>query len=142
MSRNPKKAPKGSSPEPSSTNDSPPRMVPNQEAVHQAIDQVVSTLNNPEYRDQLTKLTQLSIINSIQTAQKLSSVTTRMSRMDNDEIAKVVSSSAGDMMRLYLQFNSELITLVQKVMNRAVEILDNATPSPTSEEPPTEPTPE
>lgn len=101
----------------------------NQEAVQKAIDQIISTLNNPDYKDQLTKLTQISVNNTVYTAQRLNNVTTRMSRLDNDEMAEVVGNSMGDMMQLYIQFNTELLTLVQKTSNRAVEIIENSTPS-------------
>ncbi len=104
-------------------------VVPNPKTVQKAIDQVISTLNNPEYKDQLTKLTQASVNNTVQTAQKLSKVTARMSKLDNEEMTQLVSNSVGDMMRLYIQFNTELLTLVQKVSSRAVEIIEKATPS-------------
>jgi len=113
--------------------------VPNPKSVQQAIDQVASTLSNPEYKEQLTKLTQLAITNSVLTAQKLSQVSARMSKLDGDEMVNLVSNSVGDMMRLYLQFNSELLTLMQKVSIRAVDILENATANP--KETQTEPTP-
>ena len=104
-------------------------VMPNPKTVQKAIDQIVSTLNNPEYKDQLTKLTQISVNNAVQTAQRLSKATARMSNMDSEEMTAMVSNSVGDMMRLYLQFNTELLNLVQKVSNRAVDIIENATPT-------------
>ena len=115
-------------------------VMPNPKTVQKAIDQIVSTLNNPEYKDQLTKLTQASVNNTVQTAQKLGKVTARMSKLDNEEMTALVSNSVGDMMRLYIQFNTELLTLMQKVSNRAVDIIEKATP--TTEESQTEPTTE
>ena len=112
--------------------------MPNPKTVQKAIDQIVSTLNNPEYKDQLTKLTQASVNNTVQTAQKLGRVTARMSKLDNEEMTELVSNSVGDMMRLYIQFNTELLTLMQKVSNRAVDIIEKATP--TAEETQIEPT--
>jgi hypothetical protein len=115
-----------------------PKMVmPNPKTVQKAIDQIASTLNNPEYKDQLTKLTQASVNNTVQTAQRLSRVTTRMAKLDNEEMTELVSNSVADMMRLYIQFNTELLTLVQKVSNRAVDIIEKAAPN--SEETKTEP---
>jgi len=104
-------------------------VMPNPKTVQKAIDQIVSTLNNPEYKDQLTKLTQASVNNTVQTAQRLSKVTTRMSKLDNEEMTELVSNSVADMMRLYIQFNTELLTLVQKVSNRAVDIIEKAAPN-------------
>lgn len=114
-------------------------VMPNPKTVQKAIDQIVSTLNNPEYKDQLTKLTQASVNNTVQTAQRLSKVTARMSKLDNEEMTQLVSNSVADMMRLYIQFNTELLTLVQKVSNRAVEIIEKAAPS--AEDSQTEPEP-
>jgi hypothetical protein len=107
-------------------------VMPNPKTVQKAIDQIVNTLNNPEYKDQLTKLTQASVNNTVQTAQRLSKASARMSKLNNEEMTELVSNSVSDMMRLYIQFNTELLTLVQKVSNRAVDIIEKATP--TSEE--------
>jgi hypothetical protein len=100
----------------------------NPETVQKAIDQIVTTLNNPDYKDQLTKLTQISVNNTVKTAQRLNAVTNRMSRMDHEEMTELVGNSIGDMMQLYIQFNTELVTLVQKTSNRAVDIIENSTP--------------
>jgi hypothetical protein len=108
-----------------------PKMVmPNPKTVQKAIDQIANTLNNPDTRDQLTKLTQASVNNTVQTAQRLSKATARMSKLNNEEMTELVSNSVSDMMRLYIQFNTELLTLVQKVSNRAVDIIERATPIP------------
>ncbi len=107
----------------------PKTVMPNPKTVQKAIDQIASTLNNPEYKDQLTKLTQASVNNTVQTAQRLSKVSSRMSKLNNEEMTELVSNSVSDMMRLYIQFNTELLTLVQKVSNRAVDIIEKATPA-------------
>ena len=106
----------------------PKTVMPNAKTVQKAIDQIVSTLNNPEYKDQLTKLTQASVNNTVQTAQRLSKASARMSKLNNEEMTELVSNSVSDMMRLYIQFNTELLTLVQKVSNRAVDIIERAAP--------------
>jgi len=111
----------------------PKTVLPDPKSVQKAVDQISSTLNNPEYKDQLTRLTQLSVNNAVQTAQRLSKVAARMSQMDSEEMTEAVSSSVGDMMRLYLQFNSDLLTLMIKVSNQAIEILEKAPPAPTGE---------
>jgi hypothetical protein len=104
-------------------------VLPNPKTVQKAIDQIVSTLNNPEYKDQLTKLTQVSVNNTVQTAQRLGKVSARMSKLNNEEMTELVSNSVADMMRLYIQFNTELLTLVQKVSSRAVDIIEKAAPN-------------
>jgi NifU-like protein involved in Fe-S cluster formation len=114
--------------------------MPNPKTVQKAIDEIVSTLNNPEYKQQLTKLTQASVNNTVQTAQRLSKATARMGKLDTEEMTELVSNSVGDMMRLYIQFNTELLTLVQKVSNRAVDILEKATPKVEETETEDEPT--
>jgi len=105
----------------------PKTVMPNPKTVQKAIDQIVNTLNNPEYKDQITKLTQASVNTTVQTAQRLSKATTKMSKLNNEEMTELVSNSVSDMMRLYIQFNTELLTLVQKVSNRAVDIIEKAT---------------
>ena len=105
----------------------PKTVMPNPKTVQKAIDQIVNTLNNPEYKDQITKLTQASVNTTVQTAQRLSKATKKMSKLNNEEMTELVSNSVSDMMRLYIQFNTELLTLVQKVSNRAVDIIEKAT---------------
>lgn len=107
----------------------PKTVMPDPKTVQKAIDQIAKTLNNPETRDQLTKLTQASVNNTVQTAQRLSKASARMSKLNNEEMTELVSNSVSDMMRLYIQFNTELLTLVQKVSNRAVDIIEKATPT-------------
>jgi uncharacterized phage infection (PIP) family protein YhgE len=114
----------------------PKTVMPNPKTVQKAIDQIANTLNNPETREQLTKLTQASVNNTVQTAQRLSKASARMSKLSNEEMTELVSNSVSDMMRLYIQFNTELLTLVQKVSNRAVDIIEKA--APVQEETPTE----
>lgn len=120
----------------SATEAIPKTVMPNPKTVQKAIDQIVTTLNNPEYKDQLTKLTQASVNNTVQTAQRLSKASARINKLNNEEMTELVSNSVSDMMRLYIQFNTELLTLVQKVSNRAVDIIEKATP--TTEETPIE----
>jgi hypothetical protein len=108
----------------------PKTVMPNPKTVQKAIDQIANTLNNPETREQLTKLTQASVNNTVQTAQRLSKASARMSKLTNEEMTELVSNSVSDMMRLYIQFNTELLTLVQKVSNRAVDIIEKAAPVP------------
>ncbi len=106
----------------------PKTVMPSPKTVQKAIDQIANTLNNPETREQLTKLTQASVNNTVQTAQRLSKASARMNKLTNEEMTELISNSVNDMMRLYIQFNTELLTLVQKVSNRAVDIIEKATP--------------
>lgn len=108
----------------------PKIVVPNPESIQQALDQINATLNNPEYQQQLTKLTQLSVTNSLQTVQKLSKLSERVNQLDSEGLDKLISGSVSNIMRLYLQFNSDLLTLLQKMSNQTVDILDKATPGP------------
>jgi len=105
-------------------------MVPDPKVVQQALDQVTETLKKPEYQQQLTKLTQLSVTNSIQTLQKVSKLSQRVSELDNEGLNSLVNNSIGELMRTYLQFNQDIMTLVQKMSNQTVDILEKATPSP------------
>jgi hypothetical protein len=104
--------------------------VPNPESIQQALDEIKTTINDPEYQEQLKKLTQLSVANSLLTVRKLSTLSERVSQLDSEGMDKLVSGSVSDMMRLSLQFNSEMLTLVQKMSNQMVDILDKATPEP------------
>jgi hypothetical protein len=84
----------------------------------------MKTLSNPEYQQQLTKLTQSSIVNSLQTFQRLSTLSTRLSNMDNETISEVVEGSIDDLTRALLQFNSDQLVLLQRLSARTLEILD------------------
>jgi hypothetical protein len=92
--------------------------------IQRALNQTLKTLNNPEYRQQLTKLTQMSIANSLQTFQRLSTLSTRLSSMDSETMSEVVEGSIDDLTRALLQFNSDQLVLLQKLSARTLEILD------------------
>jgi len=84
----------------------------------------MKTLSNPEYQQQLTKLTQSSIVNSLQTFQRLSTLSTRLSNMDNETMSEIVEGSIDDLTRALLQFNSDQLVLLQRLSARTLEILD------------------
>ena len=85
----------------------------------------MKTLSNPEYQQQLTKLTQSSIVNSLQTFQRLSTLSTRLSNMDNETMSNIVEGSIDDLTRAFLQFNSDQLVLLQRLSARTLEILDS-----------------
>jgi len=93
--------------------------------VQRALNEAVKTLNSPEYRAQVTKMTQASIVNSLQTFQRLSQLSGRLSKMDNKSIETVVQGSITDLTRAFLQFNSDQLVLLQKLSARTLEILDS-----------------
>jgi hypothetical protein len=92
--------------------------------VQKALNEAVKTLNSPEYREQVTKMTQASITNSLQTLQRLGQLSGRLSSLDNASIESVVRGSITDLTRAFLQFNSDQLVLLQKLSARTLEILD------------------
>ncbi len=92
--------------------------------VQRALNEAVRTLNSPEYRDQVTKMTQSSIANSLQTFQRLTELSGRLAKMDNQSIESVVSGSINDLTRAFLQYNSDQLVLLQKLSARTLEILN------------------
>jgi len=92
--------------------------------IQRVLNQALKTLSNPEYQQQLTKLTQSSIVNSLQTFQRLSTLSTRLSNMDNETMSEVVEGSIDDLTRALLQFNSDQLVLLQRLSARTLEILD------------------
>jgi len=92
--------------------------------VQRALNEALKTLNSPEYRDQVTKMTQSSLANSLQTFQRLTQLSGRLSRMDNQSIESVVNGSINDLTRAFLQYNSDQLVLLQKLSARTLEILN------------------
>lgn len=92
--------------------------------VQRALNEALRTLNSPEYRDQVTKMTQSSLANSLQTFQRLTQLSSRLSKMDNQSIASVVNGSINDLTRAFLQYNSDQLVLLQKLSARTLEILN------------------
>jgi len=72
-------------------------------------------------------MTQTSIANSLQTIQKMSALSGRRSRLDNNDMANVVENSINELTRAFLQFNSDQLVLLQKLSTRTIEILENQT---------------
>lgn len=92
--------------------------------IQRALNQTLKTLSNPEYQQQLTKLTQMSIANSLQTFQRLTTLSTRLSSMDSETMSEIVEGSIDDLTRALLQFNSDQLVLLQRLSARTLEILD------------------
>jgi len=92
--------------------------------IQRALNQALKTLNNPEYQQQMTKLAQLSIANSLATFQRLGTLSTRLSKMDSETMSEVVEGSIDDLTRAVLQFNSDQLVLLQRLSARTLEILD------------------
>lgn len=92
--------------------------------IQRALNQALKTLSNPEYQQQLTKLTQMSIANSLQTFQRLGTLSTRLSSMDSETMSEIVEGSIDDLTRALLQFNSDQLVLLQRLSARTLEILD------------------
>ena len=92
--------------------------------VQRALNEALRTLNSPEYRDQVTKMTQSSLANSLQTFQRLTQLSGRLSKMDNQSIESVVNGSINDLTRAFLQYNSDQLVLLQKLSARTLEILN------------------
>ncbi len=94
-------------------------------AVQRAVNQAVKTLTSPEYQEQVTKLAQASVVNSLQTFQKMNALSGRLSKLDGKDMTNIVEGSINDLTRAFLQFNSDQLVLLQKLSARTVEILDN-----------------
>jgi hypothetical protein len=100
----------------------------NQRSIQRAMNKVVGNLSDPDYQEQVTKLAQASANNSLETLQKLVQVSERMSKLDNKGWDSLIDGSVNDLMRAYLQFNSDLIVLLQKQSSKTIDILDAALP--------------
>ncbi len=107
----------------------PRPMTINPRSVQKAMNKVVANLSNPDYQEQVTKLAQASANNSLETLQKLVQVSERVSKLDNKGWDTLIDGSIDDLMRAYLQFNSDLIVLLQKQSSKTIAILDAALPS-------------
>ena len=91
-------------------------------AVKRALDRAIKTLGSPEYQEQLTKMAKASIFNSLETVKRFG----RLSKLDNKSMPRVLERSVDELTRAFLQFNSEQLTLLQRLSNRTLEILDEA----------------
>jgi hypothetical protein len=111
------------------TSQGPMPVILNPRSIQRAINKVVGTISDPEYQEQVTKLTQASAKNSVETLQKLIKFSDRLSRLDNKGWDSLINGSIDDLMLSYLQFNSDLIVLLQKHSGKTLDILDAALPN-------------
>jgi len=95
--------------------------------VQRALNQAIKTFSDPEYQAQITKLTQSSIANSLQTIQKMSVLSGRLSKLNSADMNTVVEDSMNELTKAILQFNSDQLVLLQKLSARTLEILENQT---------------
>jgi len=95
--------------------------------VQRILNTALKTFSDPEYQAQITKLTQASITNSLQTIQKMSVLSGKLSKLNNADMNTVVEGSINDLTRAILQFNQDQLVLLQKLSARTLEILENQT---------------
>ncbi|MGD0636877.1 MAG: hypothetical protein ABSA72_02410 [Nitrososphaerales archaeon] len=95
--------------------------------VQRALNQAIKTFSDPEYQAQITKLTQASIANSLQTIQKMSVLSGKLSKLNSADMSTVVEGSINDLTKAILQFNSDQLVLLQKLSARTLEIIENQT---------------
>jgi len=100
----------------------------NPRAIQRAINKIAGTISNPEYQEQMTKLTQAAVTNSLKTLQKMTEISQRMTKLDEEGWEKLINTSIEDLMRSYLQFNSDLVDLLQKLSVKTTDILNRALP--------------
>ena len=100
----------------------------NPRAIQRAINKIAGTINNPEYQEQMTKLTQAAVANSLKTLQKMTQISLRMNKLDEKGWENLINTSIDDLMRSYLNFNSDLVDLLQKLSIKTTEILDSSLP--------------
>lgn len=93
--------------------------------VQRVLNEVLKTFTSPEYQQQVTKLSQASITNSLQAIQKMSTLSGKLSKMDSQEMSKVVERSVNDLTKAFMQFNTDQFVLLQKLSARTLEILDD-----------------
>ncbi len=95
--------------------------------VQRALNQAIKTFSDPEFQAQITKLTQASIANSLQTIQKMSVLSGKLSKLNSADMSTVVEGSINDLTKAILQFNSDQLVLLQKLSARTLEIIENQT---------------
>ena len=93
--------------------------------VQRVLNEVLKTFTSPEYQQQVTKLSQASITNSLQAIQKMSMLSGKLSKMDSQEMSNVVERSVNDLTKAFMQFNTDQFVLLQKLSARTLEILDD-----------------
>ena len=84
MSRNPQRK---AQPRPASAvTINPQALNVNPQVVQRVLTAAIKTVSSPEYQQQITKLSQASISNSLQVLQKMGTLSTRLSKMDSNEM--------------------------------------------------------
>jgi hypothetical protein len=100
------------------------RNEPDPKSGKRALNKALRTLGNPEYQEQLSKLTQEAFVNSVQAFQSLGLLSVRLSKLDSKDMTEVVEGSIDEFTRAFLQYNSEQLVLFQRLSARTLEILN------------------
>lgn len=86
---------------------------------------LVDTLSDPKYQEQLRKVMMDSITNSLSTLQRLGQITMNVPKLDSKNLGSLINGSVPELMRVNLQFNSDLMLLMQKHSDRLLQILED-----------------
>ncbi|MGZ3749605.1 MAG: hypothetical protein ACXVCD_19865 [Pseudobdellovibrionaceae bacterium] len=92
--------------------------------VRRAINKVAGTLCNPDYEKQMTEFTRDSVNNSLETLQKLTQLSCRLSCLDRKGWDCLINCSIDELMSANLDFNHKLIKLLQDQASSTIGILE------------------
>jgi hypothetical protein len=94
-------------------------------SIQRAMGRLVDTLSDPKYQEQLRKVMMDSITNSLSTLQRLGQITMNVPKLDSKNLSSLINGSVPELMRVNLQFNSDLMLLMQKHSDRLLQILED-----------------
>ena len=92
--------------------------------VRRAINKVAGTLCNPDYQEKMATYTKDSLSNSVDTLQKLTQISCRLSCLDRKGWDCLINCSIDELMSKNLEINQKLIGILQEQSSTTIEILE------------------
>jgi hypothetical protein len=90
------------------------------------VDEVLTTLNEPEFREEVKKTVELSYTTSLQILQRFSKMSREMPTTNREKMAESLKESVPELVKTNLSMAIELLTLNQKYSSMLLDILEKS----------------
>jgi hypothetical protein len=98
-----------------------------------AADEVLTTLNEPEFREEVKKTVELSYTTSLQILQRFLQLSKELPSRDKEQMTEALKESVPKLIKANLSMAIELLTLNQKYSSMLIDILEKSATKPRTE---------
>src|SRR3972149_7210066 len=97
--------------------------------IQSTVNNVLNTLNEPEFREEVKRTVDLSYTTSLQILQRFMKLSQDLNKVDSDQRSEIINQSVPKLIKTNLSMAIDLMTLNQKYSSMLLDILEKSTRS-------------